>query len=165
MNTSDNATKHDTEISAPADLPTITIVREFDAAPEKVFLAWTDPQLFARWSGPRSIETRIEHWDARTGGNWRYTAWRDGTRIAGFYGSFHEVRPNQRLVQTFTYDGVPDGVSLETMTFEPLPDGRTRTRAVAVVDSLEARDAILSSGMDTGVREGYQKLDELLLAL
>jgi uncharacterized protein YndB with AHSA1/START domain len=80
----------------------------------------------------------------------------------GFYGSFHEVRPNQRIVQTFTYEDVPDGVSLETMTFEELPDGRTRTVGLSVVDSFEARDAMLSSGMEVGVVEGYEKLDELL---
>jgi uncharacterized protein YndB with AHSA1/START domain len=154
--------KHETEISAPADLPTITIVREFNAPPEKVFRAWTDPGLFAQWIGPRSIDTRVEHWDARTGGSWRYTAWRDGERVAGFFGSFHEVRPNERLVQTFTFEGFPDGVSLETLTFQGLAGGRTRATAVSVVDSLENRDLILSSGMDVGVREGYQKLDELL---
>ncbi|HEX4217390.1 MAG TPA: SRPBCC family protein [Acidimicrobiales bacterium] len=162
MNTARNHTKHDTEISAPTDLPTITIVREFEAAAEKVFRAWTDPELFARWIGPHSIETRIEHWEARTGGSWRYTAWRDGTQIAAFYGSFHEVRPPERLVQTFTYEGVPDGVSLETVTFEPLPEGGTRASTVAVVDSFEARNAVLASGMDTGVNEGYEKLDALL---
>ncbi|HEX3785949.1 MAG TPA: SRPBCC family protein [Pseudonocardiaceae bacterium] len=153
---------HETEISAPADLPTITIVREFDAAPEKVFRAWTEPELFVRWNGPRSIDNRIEHWDARTGGSWRYVALRDGEQIAGFYGSFHELRPAERLVQTFTFDGAPDGVSLDTTTFEALADGRTRVTVVSVVESMETRDAILSSGMDVGVREGYEKLDELL---
>jgi uncharacterized protein YndB with AHSA1/START domain len=127
-----------------------------------VFRAWTDAELFAQWAGPRSIETRIEHWDARTGGSWRYSAWRGGEQIAGFYGSFHEVRPATRLVQTFTYDGVPDGVSLEALTFEALAGGRTRVTTVAVVESIELRDAILSSGMDVGVREGYEQLDELL---
>jgi uncharacterized protein YndB with AHSA1/START domain len=158
-------TKHETEINAPADLPTITIVREFDAPPEKVFRAWTEPELFVRWIGPHSIDTRVEHWDARTGGSWRYVALRDGEHVAGFYGSFHEVRPNERLVQTFTFEGVPDGVSLETMTFQALPGGRARTTAVSVVESLEVRNTILSSGMDVGVREGYEKLDDLLANL
>jgi uncharacterized protein YndB with AHSA1/START domain len=155
--------KHETEISAPADLPTITIVREFDAAPQTLFRAFVEPTLFAQWIGPRNIDTRIERWDARTGGSWRYSAWRDGELIAGFYGSFHEVRPSERLVQTFTFDGAPDGVSLDAMTFLELPSGNTRTTAVSVVDSLESRNAILSSGMEAGAREGYEKLDELLL--
>ena len=159
------STTPETQISAPSDVPTITIVREFDAPPEKVFRAWTDPELFVRWIGPRSIDTRIDHWDARTGGSWRYFALRDGEQVAGFYGSFHEVRPTERLVQTFTYDGVPDGVSLETMTFEALAEGRTKVTMLGVVESLEARNAILSSGMDVGVREGHEKLDELLTSL
>jgi uncharacterized protein YndB with AHSA1/START domain len=153
-----------TEIEADPAVPTIRIVRAFDAPPERVFRAWVEPELFARWIGPRSIDTRIDHWDARTGGSWRYAAVRDGEEIAAFYGSFHEVRPPERLVQTFTFLGYPDGVSLETMTFEDLGDGRTLTVGLSVVDSIEIRDMILASGMDTGVIEGYQKLDELLAA-
>ena len=122
------------------------------------------PELFGRWVGPRSIGTRIDRWDASTGGHYRYAAVRDGEEIAAFYGSFHEVRLNQRIVQTFTWEGAPDGVSLETMTFVDLGNERTRLEAVSVVDSMEVRDAIMSSGMDVGVNEGYAKLDELLAA-
>jgi uncharacterized protein YndB with AHSA1/START domain len=86
----------------------------------------------------------------------------NGKEVAAFYGSFHEVRPTERLVQTFTWEGMPDGVSLETMTFEDLGDGRTRTIGLSVVENLEARDAIMASGMDVGVNEGYEKLDALL---
>jgi uncharacterized protein YndB with AHSA1/START domain len=157
-----NTTAHDTTIDAPADLPTITIVREFDASVDRVFRAWTEPDLFAQWIGPRSIDTRIEHWDLRTGGSWRYTALRDGAVVARFYGSFHEVRPNERLVQTFTYDGNPDGVSLDTLTLEAVGEARTRATIVGLVESLASRDAVLASGMDVGVREGYLKLDALL---
>jgi uncharacterized protein YndB with AHSA1/START domain len=156
------STKHETEIIADPKLPTITIVREFDAPPEKVFRAHVDPELFAQWCGPRSTEMRIEQWDARTGGSWRYAAWREGEEIARFFGSFHEVRSPERIVQTFTYEGAPDGVSLETMTLEELPGGRTRVTGVSVVDSMEVRDLVLSSGMEVGVIEGYAKLDELL---
>ena len=159
--TSDTATP-ETTINAPADLPTITIERSFASTPSQVFRAFVEPDLFSRWIGPQSIEARIEHWDARTGGSWRYAAWREGARIAGFYGSFHEVRPGERLVQTFTYDGAPDGVSLDATTFTALPDGGTRLVTVSVVESLEIRNLILASGMDTGVREGYVKLDALL---
>ncbi len=156
--------KREAQIEADPQLPTVRITREFDAPPEKVFRAWTDPDLVARWLGPRSIGTRIEHWDARTGGSYRYVAERDGEEIAAFYGSFHEVRPGERLVQTFTWEGMPDGVSLDTMTFEDLGNGRTRVVGLSVVDSMEARNAIMASGMDVGVQEGYQKLDELLAA-
>ena len=79
-----------------------------------------------------------------------------------FWGSFHEVREPSRLVQTFSFDEEPNGVSLETLTFEDLEDGRCRTTGVSLVESLEVRDQILVSGMDEGVKEGYEKLDELL---
>lgn len=157
---------HETEISAAADVPTITITREFDAPRELVFRAWTEPDLVAAWMGPRSVTMNITHWDCRRGGSWAYTAGREGEPdFTSFYGSFHEVRAPERLVQTFTWEGAPDGVSLETMTFEELPGGRTRCVGVSVVESFEIRDAILSSGMDTGVIEGYEQLDELLATL
>jgi uncharacterized protein YndB with AHSA1/START domain len=155
-------TKREATIEADPNLPTITITREFDAPPEKVFRAWTEPELVAQWLGPRSTTMNIDHWDAHTGGGYRYSAMRDGEVLASFYGSFHEVRPSERLVQTFTFDGYPDGVSLETMTFEELEGGRCRITGVSVVDSLEVRDLIMSSGMEVGVHEGYEKLDELL---
>jgi uncharacterized protein YndB with AHSA1/START domain len=156
-----SAGPHQTEIVADPDLPTIRISREFDAPPEKVFRAYTDKELFVRWIGPRSIDTRIDRWDATTGGSYRYAASREGEEIATFYGSFHEVRPNERIVQTFTWEGAPDGVSLETMTLIDL-GGRTRIESVSLVDTMEARDAMMASGMDVGVREGYEKLAELL---
>ena len=161
MSTSTSGTR-EAQIEADSKLPTVRITREFDAPPDKVFRAWTDPDLVARWLGPRSVTTRIDNWDARTGGSYRYVAERDGEEIASFYGSFHEVRPNERLVQTFTWEGMPDGVSLDTMTFEDLGNGRTRVVGLSVVDSMEARNAIMASGMEVGVQEGYQKLDELL---
>lgn len=148
-------------IEAVADLPIIRIVREFDAAPEQVQRAHTDPDLFARWVGPDSRTTVIESWDARTGGSWRYTNTNCEGDAQTFFGSFHEVRPG-RLVQTFTWAGMPDGVSLDTLLFEAMPGGRTRLTGTSLVDSIEGRDAILRSGMDVGLREGYAKLDALL---
>jgi uncharacterized protein YndB with AHSA1/START domain len=108
------------------------------------------------------MATRIEHWDARTGGSWRYVSARDGHEF-GFHGCFHEVRTD-RIVQTFTYEGDPDGVALETLRFEDLGGGRTRLHAQSLVDSFESRDAWLRSGMETGVDQGYAKLDALLAA-
>ncbi|MEJ7647787.1 MAG: SRPBCC family protein [Nakamurella sp.] len=154
--------QHETEIVADAHVPMVVITREFDATPDKLYRAYTDPELVARWLGPRAITTRIDHWDCRTGGSWRYSSVWDGGE-AGFFGTFHEVRPD-RLVQTFTFDGFPDGVALETVTFEDLGEGRTLVRTQTLVDSFESRDAILSSGMDVGVTEGYQKLDEIVAA-
>jgi uncharacterized protein YndB with AHSA1/START domain len=161
-NATNEATTRETTIEADPNLPTIRIVRDFDAPPEKVFRAWIEPDLVAQWLGPKSTTMRIDKWDARTGGQYRYAAVRDDEEVAAFYGSFHEVRPHERLVQTFTWEGMPDGVSLEIMTFEDLGDGRTRTIGLSVVENLEGRDAIMASGMEVGVYEGYEKLDALL---
>jgi uncharacterized protein YndB with AHSA1/START domain len=156
--------QHETQVIADPALPTIEIIREFDAPPERVFRAHTNPELVVRWLGPRGLEMRVDRYDARTGGSYRYTHKdADGNEYA-FFGAFHEVRPNERIVQTFTFEGYPDGVSLETATFEDLGDGRTRLVAKSVGYTIEERDAMLASGMETGVREGYERLDELLAA-
>jgi uncharacterized protein YndB with AHSA1/START domain len=152
---------HETEITVDPDVPLVRITRTFDAPPRKVFRAHVDPDLFARWNGPRSVEVQIEHFDCRTGGSYRYTATTEDF-VAGFHGSFHEVRPDELIVQTFTFDGMPDGVALEKITFEDLGDGRTRLVATSLVDSFADRDAFVASGMETGVREGYERLDEIL---
>ena len=161
MTTTDSKNR-EAQIVADPDIPVITITREFDAPPERVFRAWQDPELVKIWMGPRSVEMDIATWDCRTGGSYRYAAWREGEEIARFYGSFHESRPGERLVQTFTYEGFPDGVCLETMTFEPLEGGRCRIVSTSVVDSMEAQQGMLASGMEVGINEGYEKLDELL---
>ena len=153
--------RNETSIASAPDLPTIRITREFDAPPDRVFRAWVDPDLVVQWLGPRNLTMHIEHWDAQTGGSYRYRHVREDLDV-GFYGSFHEVRANERIVQTFAFEGVPDGVSLETVTFEELPGGRTRCVGISVVDSIEARDMILASGMEVGVVEGFEQLDELL---
>jgi uncharacterized protein YndB with AHSA1/START domain len=155
--------KNEATIEAVPELPVIKITREFDAPAERVFRAHVDRDLFAKWIGPRSIDTTIERWDAQTGGSYAYRTGRaeDGLD-EGFYGSFHEVRPSERIVQTFTWEGAPDGVSLETMTFEDLEGDRCRIVGTSVVETVEIRDLILSSGMDVGVNEGYEKLDALL---
>ena len=147
-------------IEADPRLPVIRMTRDFAATPEQLLRAHTDPELFARWIGPEGMTTRIDYWDARTGGSWRYVAERDGEEY-WFRGCFHEVSPD-RIVQTFTYEGEPEGVKLETLWFEDLGDGHTRLRVQSLVDSFEGRDAWLRSGMETGVNEGYAKLDGLL---
>lgn len=157
------ATRHQVSIEADPKLPIIRITRDFDATPAQLMRAHTDPDLFARWVGPDSLETKIIHWDATTGGRWRYVATANGEEY-GFHGSFHEVGED-RIVQTFTFEGEPEGVALETLRFEDLGDGRTRLHAQSLVDSFEGRDAWLASGMETGVEEGYAKLDALVREL
>jgi uncharacterized protein YndB with AHSA1/START domain len=150
-----------TQIVADPDVPLVRITREFDAPREKVFRAHTDPELVVQWQGPRDMEARVEHYDCRTGGSYRYVHVQDGEEY-GFHGCFHEVRSPELIVQTFTYEGFPDGVALERLVLEDLGGGRTRLTATSLVDSFEGRDGFLASGMETGVVEGYERLDDLL---
>jgi len=150
-----------TRIELGTDLPTIRITREFDAPRSKVFRAHTDPDLVRQWLGPRGLEMTVDRWDCRTGGEYRYIHSRDGEEFA-FHGSFHEVRPDESIVQTFTYEGMPDSVALEKVVLEDLGGGRTRLVATSLGDSFEARDAMVASGMEQGIVEGYERLDEVL---
>ncbi len=154
-----------TTIEADPTVPIIRMTRDFAATPAQLFRAHTDPELFVRWVGPDGMTTTLDRWDASTGGSWRYVAVRDGAEFR-FHGCFHEVRPD-RIVQTSTWEGDPDGVALETLRFEDLGDGtrhRTRLHTQSLCDSFEGRDAWLRSGMQTGVDQGYAKLDVLLAA-
>jgi uncharacterized protein YndB with AHSA1/START domain len=147
-------------IEAVPDLPIVRITRDFRATPEQLHRAHTDQELFARWIGPDAVTTRIDHWDCRTLGSYRYVCEHDGVDH-GFRGTFPEVSAD-RIVQTFTYEGMPEAIALETMWFEDLGNGWTRLHAQSLCDSIEGRDGMLASGMDTGVHEGYAKLDGLL---
>jgi len=142
-------------------LPAIRITREFDAPLEKVFRAHVDPKLVAQWLGPRGYEMRIDEYDCRTGGAYRYSHLH-GDDEYRFHGSFHEVRENEYIVQTFAFDGAGDDLALERMWLEDLGDGRTRLTAVSLGTSFESRDAIIASGMEHGLQQSYQRLDELL---
>ncbi len=154
-------TTHETRIAADPEVPLIRITREFDAPPSKVFRAHTDPDLIVQWLGPRGLEMRIDHYDCRAGGSYRYLH-SDANGEYAFHGSFHEVRPDTLIVQTFTFEGMPDGVALEKLVLEDLGDGRTRLTSTSLCDSFADRDAMLASGMEVGVREGYERLDEVL---
>ena len=155
-------TTHETRIAADPEVPLIRITREFDAPPSKVFRAHTDPDLIVQWLGPRGLEMRIDHYDCRTGGSYRYTHVR-GEEEYRFYGSFHEVRQDALIVQTFTFEGMPDGVALEKLVLEDLGDCRTRLTATSLCDSFADRDAMIASGMEHGIRESYERLDGLLV--
>ena len=155
---------NETQIHVDPKVPMVRLTREFDAPPAKVFRAHADPELVVQWLGPRNLTMRVEHFDCRTGGSYRYIHSRDGEEFA-FHGCFHDVRPNELIVQTFTFEGEPDSVALEKLVFEDLGDGRTRLTGTSLVDSFEGRDAFVSSGMETGIVEGYEKLDEVLAAL
>jgi uncharacterized protein YndB with AHSA1/START domain len=158
------ATRNQTSIEVSREVPTVTITREFDAPVALVFRAYTEPELFKQWIGPRNRTFDLQEFDCRTGGAWRYST-TDESFEAKFFGTFHEVRRDERIVQTFTFEGFPDQVALETAIFEDLGDGRSRVTSTSLVDSFEARDGFVASGMESGVNEGYEKLDELLATL
>lgn len=147
-------------IEADPVVPVIHITRDFRATPAQVIRAHVDPELVVQWMGPSYRTITIDHWDARTGGSWRYTDSTDDD-VQAFRGCFHEIGED-RIVQTFTWEGMPEGVALETLTVTDLGDGWTRLHAASLTDSFESRDAWLASGMEVGVNDGYTKLDGLL---
>ncbi len=149
-------------ITAPQGLPFIDITREFDAPVGAVFDAYRDPELFARWIGPRDLDIQLEHYDFSTGGGYRFLNTDDQGNTYGFNGVFHVVRENEFAIQTFEFEGFPDVVSIESLTLTPLPGDRTRVSIHSVYPSLEARDGMIASDMESGMREGYEKLDEIL---
>jgi uncharacterized protein YndB with AHSA1/START domain len=152
------------QVEAPAGVPFIDWEREFDAPVEAVFRAHKDPDLVKQWLGPRRYEMDIESYEFRTGGRYRYLHRADGEEYA-FNGVFHVVRENEFAIQTFEFEGYPDVVSIESMTFEALGDGRSRVRGHSTYPSIEARDGMVSSGMEGGMSEGYERLDEVLADL
>ena len=148
------------EIVADQTVPAIHIRRDFDATPAQLMRAHTEADLFAQWIGPASLTTEIDEWDFRPQGSFRYVA-RHGEEEYAFRGTLPHVGED-KIVQTFVFEGMPEAIALETLTFEDLGDGRTRLHAFSLCDSFEGRDGWLSSGMDVGVNEGYAKLDRLL---
>lgn len=152
------------KLSVPDGVPFIDYEREFDFPVADVFRAHSDPDLISQWMGPRGLEMDIDHYDFRTGGSYRYVHTDPDGNTYEFNGVFHTVRENEFAIQTFEFDGYPDVVSIESMTFEDLGDGRTRLTGHAVYPTLEARDGMASSGMETGLSQGYERLEEALCA-
>ena len=153
--------KNPTTITAPSGLPFIDIVREFDAPKDAVRRAYLDRDLIGQWLGPRGYEMEVNEWPGETGGRYQYTHRDPEGNTYGFSGVFHSV-DDDMLVQTFEFDGWPGHVSLESVTFEDLGDGRTRIVNHSAYQSVEDRDGMVQSGMERGVSEGYERLDELL---
>jgi uncharacterized protein YndB with AHSA1/START domain len=142
--------------------PQLIMEREFDAPAELVFRAYTDAELIPQWLGPRRLQTRVETLEPRDGGQWRYVHVDEDGSEYGFRGVFHgDPSPESGIVQTWEFEGAPGHVSLETLTLEER-DGRTLVRANAVYQTVEARDANIAHGMESGARESYERLAELL---
>jgi uncharacterized protein YndB with AHSA1/START domain len=151
-----------TKITAEPGLPFIDVEREFDAPRELVFRAWTDPELLVQWLGPRRLTMSVEEFDLRDGGRWRYANHEtDGSATYRFHGVFHGTPTPDAMVQTFEFEGAPGHVSLDRLELVDL-GGRTLARSHSVFQSVEARDAMVEAGMERGLSEGFDKLDELL---
>ena len=152
---------NETRITAPAGLPFVDIEREFDAPRDLVFRAHTEPELLAQWLGPRQYEMVVDRYEVRDGGTWRYIHRGGEDEAYAFHGVFHGTPTPDLMVQTFEYEGAPGHVSLEALTMEER-DGRTIIRGHSTFQSVEDRDAMVEAGMEVGIREGYERLDELV---
>ena len=153
-----------TQITAPPGLQQVEITRGFDAPPEVLFRAYTDPELLAQWMGPHQYSMTFDHYELRDGGRWRFVHRDPDGNEFGFHGVFHGQPTIDGMVRTFEFEGAPGHVSLETATFEPAGAG-TVVRAVSVFQSVEDRDMMIASGMESGVNEGFERLDEILATL
>jgi uncharacterized protein YndB with AHSA1/START domain len=140
----------------------IHVEREFDAPRGRVFAAHADPELIPKWWGPHGTTTIVDEMEAATGGKWRFVVKNSDGSETGFRGVFREVVAPERIVQTFEWEGMPGHVSVDTATFEDLGDGRTRVVSTSVFHTPEERDGMLESGMEKGLNETYERLDEVL---
>jgi uncharacterized protein YndB with AHSA1/START domain len=156
--------KNQTTITAEPGKQDTMITREFDAPRVLVFKAFTEPGLFKQWMGPRKLRTEMVHFSAKSNGSCRYISREDNGKEHGFHGVFHEVLVPERVIQTFEYEGLPEKghVALDKATFESLPGDRTKVTVHTVFLTLADRDGMLQSGMESGVRESHERLDELL---
>ncbi len=152
------------KIVAEPGVHQILITREFAASPEALVRAHTEPELLARWLGPRRLSMEIDRFEARDGGRWRYVSREEDGTEYGFHGVFHGTPSVEGIVQTFEFEGAPGHVSLETLRLEER-DGRTVVRTHSVYQSIEARDAMVASGMAEGMNDGFMRLEELLARL
>jgi uncharacterized protein YndB with AHSA1/START domain len=151
-----------TTVTTPSEREILT-ERVFDAPRDRVFAAFTDPELIPQWWGSPEGTTVVDQMDVRPGGGWRYVTNGEYGENA-FRGIYREVTPPERLVYTFEWEGMPGHVLIESNTFEDLGD-RTKLTTVSLFHTQEERDGMMSSGMETGLTASYAQLDELLARL
>ena len=159
-------TKNSTKIVAEPGKQEVIIIREFEAPRELVFKAHVDPKLFVQWLGPREVTMRLDKFEPKNGGAWRYVSKDPSGNEFGFYGVNHEVTWPERIISTFEYEGLPEKghVVLQTTRFEALPGERSRITTQALFQSVADRDGMLQSGMERGVNDSMERLEELLTA-
>jgi uncharacterized protein YndB with AHSA1/START domain len=149
-----------TAVTTPSDREIVS-ERVFDAPRERVFAAYTDPELIPQWWGPRGTTTIVDQMDVRPGGAWRFVMHGSDGDDTGFRGTYREVTPPERIVQTFEWEGMPGHVIVDTATFEDL-GGRTKVIVTSLFHTSEERDGMLASGMERGLTETHDRLAELL---
>ncbi len=156
-----------TKINAEPGKQEIIIIREFDAPRDLVFRAFTDPDLYVKWLGPRGLKMDLEIFEPKNGGSWRYIQTDEEGNEFAFHGVNHEVKPPTRIIGTFEFEGLPETghVILETTKFEELPDNRTKVTTQSLFQSVIDRDGMLQSGMEDGVIQSHERLDKLLETL
>jgi uncharacterized protein YndB with AHSA1/START domain len=155
---------NETQITAEPGMSQITVTREFDAPRDLVFRAHTDPELLVQWLGPRDLALTVERYDVRDGGRWRYVHTDREGNTYGFHGVFHGDPSPQVIVQTFEFEGAPVHVKLDTTTLEQSGD-KTLARTISAFSSVDDRDAMIAAGMERGVRDSAERLEELLAKL
>ena len=158
--TSDHQQVQGATITTPTDRE-IHVERVFEAPRDRVFAVFTDPDLIPEWWGPRDTTTVVDQMDVRPGGSWRFVIRNSDGSETGFRGTYREITPPERVVQTFEWEGMPGYVSVETATFEDLGDC-TKVTTTSLFHTTEERDGMLESGMERGLNESYARLDELL---
>jgi uncharacterized protein YndB with AHSA1/START domain len=149
-------------LTTPSDRE-VRIERVFAAPRERVWRAFTEPELVAQWWG-RGNKVVIERMEVERGGHWRFVE-HSADGVHGFEGRYREVTPPERLVWTFEWDGMPGYVAVDTAEFEDLGDGRTKVITTSIFHTVEERDGMLASGMQSGLDQSYAALDRLLAKL
>ena len=154
--------KNKTNIIVEPDKQELFITREFDAPRELVYKAHIDPKLYVKWLGPHGLEMILETFEPVSGGKYRYIH-KDENGEYAFNGVFHTMT-EELMIQTFEFEGMPEpgNVTLDTMRLEKLPNNRTRVTIQSIFQSVADRDGMIQSGMETGINEGYEKLDKVL---
>jgi uncharacterized protein YndB with AHSA1/START domain len=152
------------KVTAEPGVPQVLTEREFDAPRDLVYRAFSEPDLLVQWLGPRRLTMTIDRYDLRDGGSWRYVHSDADGNAYGFHGVFHGEPSMEGMVQTFEFEGAPGNVSLDTITFAE-SGGKTVIRTNSVFQSVQARDAMVQSGMAEGMNEGFDRLDEVLAKL
>jgi uncharacterized protein YndB with AHSA1/START domain len=160
------STRQSAKVTLPAG-DQILITREFDAPRHLVFKAITTPELVKRWWHANRGEVTVAEIDVRVGGTWRYVSVTGDGFEVGFHGEYREIVPNERIVSTEVYEGAPGGDENGTENTVTLTenDGRTTMTTLVQAPSKEIRDAIVESGMEAGMQDAYDLLEDVVASL